>query len=47
MMEMEDEDIDAPLKMIDFETALSNCNKSVSDHHLAKFEKWRDEFGCT
>ncbi len=42
---MEDDLIDIPLTQIDFSTALQNCNRSVSDVGMQRYEKWTKEFG--
>eukprot|EP00343_Euplotes_focardii_P010764 CAMPEP_0205831634 /NCGR_PEP_ID=MMETSP0206-20130828/44601_1 /ASSEMBLY_ACC=CAM_ASM_000279 /TAXON_ID=36767 /ORGANISM="Euplotes focardii, Strain TN1" /LENGTH=41 /DNA_ID= /DNA_START= /DNA_END= /DNA_ORIENTATION= len=41
---MEDE-LDVPIKMIDFKEALKNISKSVSKDNLLDYAKWMDEFG--
>ena len=47
MMDLQDDSIDIPLTMQDFNQALLNCNKSVSENTLLKYENWTNEFGST
>lgn len=39
------EQLELPMTMKDFETALQRCSKSVSSDDLVKYEKWMTEFG--
>lgn len=41
------EELVTPTKMIDFELALKNVNKTVSNADLEKYEKWMAEFGSS
>ena len=40
------EGAEAPLQMSDFEQALSNICKSVSQENLEHYARWMAEFGC-
>jgi len=40
-------EIDVPLTMDDFLTALKNVHKSVSNNDLIRYEKWMAEFGSS
>ena len=37
-------DLNAPIKMSDFKTALKNISKSVSTFDLEAYTKWTNEF---
>ena len=37
--------LDRPLTMADFEKALKNIKKSVSNEHLGTYAKWMSDFG--
>lgn len=43
---MNHDDLDVPITMADFNEALKNIQKSVSQNSLEDYQKWMAEFGC-
>lgn len=41
------EELDLPVSAMDFDDAVSKCNKSVSKQDLEKYEEWMKEFGSS
>ena len=40
-----EKELNVPIEMSDFKTALKNISKSVSQENLTDYKKWMEEFG--
>jgi hypothetical protein len=47
IMKMDKSNIDAPIKLADFEASISKVQPSVGKNDLKKFEQWMIEFGAS
>lgn len=43
---VDQKEIDIPISMKDFEEAIKNISRSVSQANLDEYAKWMKEFGC-